>query len=66
VTKRRKLHNEELHNFCSYPNIIKRRWETYKACTGQRRIWENQKETDHYKDLDTDWDDSIKMDLKKI
>jgi hypothetical protein len=53
----RKLHNEELHNLYSSPNIIimikpRRSWERYVARIGRRGMhvgywWENQKERDH-------------------
>jgi uncharacterized membrane protein len=54
----RKLHNEELHNLYSLPNIIrmiksKRMcWVGHVARRGRRRMhigywWESQKETDH-------------------
>jgi hypothetical protein len=54
----RKLHNEELHNLYSSPNIIRTiksrrtRWEGHVARLGRRRMhvgywWEIQKERDH-------------------
>jgi hypothetical protein len=51
----RKLHNEELHNLYSSPNIIRmrrrRRWAGYVARMGETRNmgywWESQKERDH-------------------
>jgi hypothetical protein len=60
VTKgRRKLHNEELHNLYSSPNIIRMvksmrmRWVWHVARMGRRRMhigyWcTSQKERDHY------------------
>jgi hypothetical protein len=53
-----KLHNEELPNLCSSPNIIRMikpmrmRWVEHVACMGRRGRnivlwWENQKERDH-------------------
>jgi hypothetical protein len=35
----RKLHNEELRNFCSYPNRMtnSKRWVAYEACMRQKR-----------------------------
>jgi hypothetical protein len=41
----RKLHNEELHNLCSSPSIIrmmksrKMRWEGYVARLGRRAVY---------------------------
>jgi hypothetical protein len=58
----RKLHNEELHNLYSSPNIIRiiksrrMRWEGNLASMGRRGIhtrfwWKLQKESDHWEDL---------------
>jgi hypothetical protein len=54
----RKLHNEELHNLYSSPNIIimieprRMRWAGHVAGMGRRGVhveywWESQKERDH-------------------
>jgi hypothetical protein len=53
----RKLHNEELHNLYSSPNIIrmvkskKMKWAGHVARTERREIhmvqWESQEERDH-------------------
>jgi hypothetical protein len=52
----RKLHNAELHNLYSSPNIIRMlkssrmRWAGYVACMGEKGnaySWESQKEIDH-------------------
>jgi hypothetical protein len=54
----RKLHNEELHNLYSSPNIIRMiksrrmRWTGHVARMGRRGMhigywWESQKESDH-------------------
>jgi hypothetical protein len=54
----KKLHNEELHNLYSSPNIIRMiksmrmRWTGHVARMGRRGMavgywWESQKETDH-------------------
>jgi hypothetical protein len=54
----KKLHNEELHNMYSSPNIIRMiksrrmRWEGHKARMGRRGMhigywWESQKERNH-------------------
>jgi hypothetical protein len=59
----RKLHNEELRNLYSSPNVIgmmksrRMRWAVYVAQMGRRGIhigywWESQKESDNYKDQD--------------
>jgi hypothetical protein len=56
-------HNEELHNLHSSLSIIRMikprriRWTGHVACMGRsgmhtRFVWENQKERDHYEDLD--------------
>jgi predicted transglutaminase-like protease len=57
----RKLHNEEIHNLYSSPDIIRQiksrrmRWAGHVARMGEERIvykvwWENQKERDHSED----------------
>jgi hypothetical protein len=55
----RKLHNEELHNLYSSPNIIRmiksrrKRWAGHVARMGETRNacwWESQKERDHLED----------------
>jgi hypothetical protein len=57
----RKLHNEELHNLYSSPDIIRMiesrrmRWAGHVARRKKKRMhigywWESQKETDHYAD----------------
>jgi hypothetical protein len=54
----RKMHNEELHNLYSSPNIIRMiksrrmRWAGHVARMGEKRVhieywWESQKERDH-------------------
>jgi hypothetical protein len=59
----RKLHNEELHNLYSSPNIIRMikstwmRWAGHVARMGAKGVhrgywWENQKERDHQEDQD--------------
>jgi hypothetical protein len=59
----RKMHNEELHNLYSSPNIIRiiksrrMRWEGHVARMGETRMhigywWESQKERDYYEDQD--------------
>jgi hypothetical protein len=59
----RKLHNEELHNLYSSPNIIKviksrrMRWARHVAQMGRRGMlvgywWKIQKEIDHWEDQD--------------
>jgi hypothetical protein len=59
----RKLHNEELHNLYSLPNIIRMitsrrmRWAGLVALMGETRnayriSWESQKESCHWKDQD--------------
>jgi hypothetical protein len=55
----RKLHNEELHNFYSYPSIIRMiksrriRWTGHVARMGRRGMhvgyrWESHQERDHW------------------
>jgi hypothetical protein len=59
----RKLHNEELHNLYSSPNIIRKtksrriRWTGHVARMGRRGMhivygWKSQKERDHVEDQD--------------
>jgi hypothetical protein len=58
----RKLHNEELHNLYSSPNIIRKmksrrmRWAGHVAQWGEEMHigywWESQKERDHKEDQD--------------
>jgi hypothetical protein len=59
----RKLHNDELHNLCPSPSIIRVlksrrvRWAWHVARTETKRNalrywWESQKERDHWEDLD--------------
>jgi hypothetical protein len=59
----RKLHDEELHNLYSSPNIIimiksrRMRWAGHVARMGRRGMhigywWESQKERDNYEDQD--------------
>jgi hypothetical protein len=66
----RKLHNEELHNLYSSPNIImqiklrKIRWAGHVARMGEDRKctgfwWESKKERDHL------WEDGVRMDLRE-
>jgi hypothetical protein len=72
--ERRKLHDEELHNLCSSPNIIRiiksrrMRWTGHAA-----RMWEMRKtvvekpkwKKPHGRPRGR-WEGNIKMDLKKI
>ena len=61
----RKLHNEELNDLYSLPNIVrviksrKMRWAGHVACVAEERgcigsIWGNRRERDHYGDLGVD------------
>jgi hypothetical protein len=72
----RKLHNEELHNFYSSPNIIRMiksrrmRWTGHVARMWSRGMhmgywWESQKERDHWEDRVEEWVDNIKIDLSE-
>jgi hypothetical protein len=58
-----KLHNEELHNLYSSPNLIRMfksrrmRWAGHVAQTGRKGMhigywWESQQKGDHYEDQD--------------
>jgi hypothetical protein len=61
----RKLHNGELHNLHSSPDIIRQikarrmKWARHMACMGEGRKcagiwWESPKEKDHFKDRSAD------------
>jgi len=62
----RRLHNEELNDLYSSPNIVqvikprKMRWAGHMACVGEERegctgsCWGNQREGDHWGDLGID------------
>jgi hypothetical protein len=72
------VHNEELHNLYSSPNIIRKikskrmRLAGHVGRVGQRGmhiecLWESQKERDHSEDQDVGgWADNIKTDLREI
>jgi hypothetical protein len=68
----RKLHNGELHNLYSSPDIIRQiksrrmRWAGHMACMGEMCTgfwWESLKEKDHLRDQGID---GIKMGLMEI
>ena len=73
----RKLHNEELNDLYSSPNIFRgikskrmrwtghvgRMWER-KVCTGFR--WGNLRERVHLEDPRHRWEDNIKKDLQEV
>jgi hypothetical protein len=67
------MHNEELHNLYSSPNLIrtikprKMRMPGHVARMAQKRnvCWESQKEMDRYKDLDVGERLILKWFLKK-
>jgi hypothetical protein len=67
--KWRKMHNGDLHNLCSFPNITRQikskrmRWAGHVACRREDRKctwfgWERSKERDHSKDrgVNGEWD----------
>jgi hypothetical protein len=62
----RRLHNEELKDLYSSPNIVREiksrrmRWDGYVARMGEERgcvgsWWGNRRERDHWGDLGVDW-----------
>jgi hypothetical protein len=72
----RKLHDEELHNLCSSPNIIRMiksrriRWTGHVARMGRRGMhigyrWEIQKEKDHWEEQDVGWLTKLKCILER-
>ena len=65
TVERRRLHNEELNDLYSSPNIVRviksrrMRWAGHVARMGEEREcigswWENRREGDHWGDLDVD------------
>jgi hypothetical protein len=73
----RKLHNEELHNLYSSPDIIRQvksrrmRWAGHVACMGEERKrtrfwWESPKERDHWEDQGLGGKIWIRKDLRDI
>ena len=52
----RKLHNEELLDLCSAPNVVPMRWTWNVACMERKEMhtrfwWGNLKEREHLEDL---------------
>jgi hypothetical protein len=74
----RKLHNEELHDLYSSPNIIRiiksrrMRWASHVARMGRKGTlidywWESQRERDHWEGQDVGgWIIRIRMDLGEV
>jgi hypothetical protein len=73
----RKMHNDELHNLYSSPDIIRQvksrrmRWAGHVARMGEERKvykiwWESAKERDHSEDQGVGGNNGIRMDLRKI
>ena len=73
----RKLHNEELNNLYSSPNIVRviesrrMRWAGHVARMGRVKVytgiwWGNLREREHLKDPGVEWEDNIKMDLRTV
>jgi hypothetical protein len=74
--ERRKLHNEELHNFYSCPDIIRRiksrrmRWAAHVACMGEEKyvykVLVGKPEGKRpFGRLRRRWEDGIRMDLRE-
>ena len=68
----RKLHNEELNDLYSSPNIVRviesrrMRWAGHVAHIGTVKVytgiwWGNLRERDHLKDPAVEWEDNVKM-----
>jgi len=75
--ERRRLHNEELNDLYSSPNIVRMikrrrmRWAGHVARMGEERgcigsWWGNRRERDHWGDLRRRWVDNISTDLQKV
>ena len=73
----RKLHNEELHDLYSSPNIVrvikwrKMRWAGNVARMGRGEVytgfwWDKLRERDHLEDPGVDLEDNIKMNLQLV
>jgi hypothetical protein len=74
----RKLHNEELHDLYSSPNIVwmiklRMGWAGHIACMGEVRCmystglwWGNLRERDHCVDPGTDWRIILRWIFKKM
>jgi hypothetical protein len=73
----RKLHNEELHNLCLYPNIIRHiklrrmRWAGHVAHMGEERevykAWVRKREGRRlFGRARRSWENGIRMDLREI
>jgi hypothetical protein len=73
----RKLHNQELNDLYSSPNIVqvikssRMRWARHVVRTGRREAcigfwWVNLRERDQWGDPRHRWEDNIRMDLQEV
>jgi hypothetical protein len=61
------LHNEELNDLFSLPNIVRGMWRVCgrrEECTGC--LWENLRERGHWGDPDVDWRIILRLIFRKL